>query len=237
MTEFLTQVSQFSNYMVFPKFLLDRQTLSETSKILYMLLLDRARLSQKNDGWTDEKGHVFIYFPITALAETIHKSEMTVKTALNALEKEQLISRKRQGIGLPNRIYVKYPADTGLTDRKLSTKEKEFCPPERQKNVCQTDTKLSGNKNESNKTKEISEKSKERTAYGAYHNVFLNMDELTELQSEIPNYQEYIEKLSSYMASTGRQYQNHAATIRSWTLRDRPSLSKRNYECKEDESL
>ena len=63
------------------------------------------------------------------------------------------------------------------------------------------------------------------------------MDELTELQSEIPNYQEYIEKLSSYMASTGRQYQNHAATIRSWTLRDRPSLSKRNYECKEDESL
>ena len=63
------------------------------------------------------------------------------------------------------------------------------------------------------------------------------MGELTELQSEIPNYQEYIEKLSSYMASTGRQYQNHAATIRSWALRDRPALSKRNYECKEDESL
>lgn len=237
MTEFLTQASQFSNYMVFPKFLLNREALSETAKILYMILLNRARLSQKNDGWTDGKGHVFIYFPITALAETLHKSEMTVKTALNALEKEQLISRKRQGIGLPNRIYVKYPADTGLTDRKLSTKEKEICPSERQKTVCQTDTKLSCNKNESNKTKEISEKSKERTAYGAYHNVFLNMGELTELQSEIPDYQEYIEKLSSYMVSTGRQYQNHAATIRSWALRDRPALSKRNYECKEDESL
>ena len=237
MTEFLTQASQFSNYMVFPKFLLNREALSETAKILYMILLNRARLSQKNDGWTDEKGHVFIYFPITALAKTIHKSEMTVKTALNALEKEQLIFRKRQGIGLPNRIYVKYPADTGLTVRKLSTKEKEICPSERQKTVCQTDTKLSCNKNESNKTKEISEKSKERTAYGAYHNVFLNMGELTELQSEIPDYQEYIEKLSSYMVSTGRQYQNHAATIRSWALRDRPALSKRNYECKEDESL
>lgn len=214
MTEFFTQDSQFSNYMVFPKFLLDREALSETAKILYMILLDRTRLSQKNDGWTDNKGHVFICFPITALAEAIHKSEMTVKTALRILEKEQLISRKRQGIGLPNRIYVKYPAKAELADIKLS-----------------------GNKNESNKTKEIKRMSKGTTAYGTYHNVFLSLAEMAELQSEIPDYQEYIEKLSNYMVSTGRQYQNHAATIRSWALRDRPALSKRNYECKEDESL
>ncbi|XBX03667.1 replication initiator protein A [Enterocloster clostridioformis] len=237
MTEFLTQASQFSNYMVFPKFLLDREALSETAKILYMILLDRTRVSQKNDGWTDEKGNVFIYFPITALAEAIHKSEMTVKTALRILEKEQLIYRKRQGIGLPNRIYVKYPAKAELADRNLSMKQTEICTPEGQETVCQTDTKLSGNKNESNKTKELNRKSKESTAYGTYHNVFLNLSELAELQSEIPNYQGYIEKLSNYMVSTGRQYQNHAATIRNWALRDRPTLSKRNYECKEDESL
>ena len=50
-------------------------------------------------------------------------------------------------------------------------------------------------------------------------------------------YQEYIEKLSSYMASSGKQYSNHAATIRSWALRDHPAPVKRTYECKEDESL
>ena len=237
MTEFLTQASQFSNYMVFPKFLLNRETLSETAKILYMLLLDRTRLSQKNDGWTDENGNVFIYFPITALVEAIHKSEMTVKTALRTLEKEQLISRKRQGIGLPNRIYVKYPSNAEPTDRNLSIKQTEICTSEGQFSICQTDRELSGNKNESSKTKEINQKSKERTAYGTYHNVFLNTEELSYLQKEIPDCQEYIEKLSSYMASTGRQYQNHAATIRSWALRDRPALSKRIYECKEDESL
>ena len=61
--------------------------------------------------------------------------------------------------------------------------------------------------------------------------------ELKALKDEVPHYQEYIEKLSSYMASSGKQYSSHAATIRSWALRDHPAPVKRTYECKEDESL
>ena len=90
MTQFLTQSSPIPPYMAFPRFLLDKDGLNETAKILYTILLDRARLSQKNDGWTDEQGHVFIFFPIKSLAETMHKSEMSVKTALNALEVHSL---------------------------------------------------------------------------------------------------------------------------------------------------
>lgn len=55
MTRFLTQDSSIPPYMAFPRFLLDKDGLNETAKILYTILLDRARLSQKNDGWTDEK--------------------------------------------------------------------------------------------------------------------------------------------------------------------------------------
>ena len=84
-----------------------------------MILLDRARLSQKNDRWTDENGHVYLFFTIPSLADAMHKSEMTIKTALKALEEKQLIYRKRQGIGRPNRIYVKYPDALPSTDRKL----------------------------------------------------------------------------------------------------------------------
>lgn len=73
MTQFLTQSSPIPPYMAFPRFLLDKDGLNETAKILYTILLDRARLSQKNDGWTDEQGHVFIFFPIKSLAETMHK--------------------------------------------------------------------------------------------------------------------------------------------------------------------
>ena len=69
-------------------------------------------LFQKNEGWSDIDGHVFIYFTIEALAEVLHKSQMTIKTALAVLEKQELIFRKRQGPGQPNRIYVKLPKET-----------------------------------------------------------------------------------------------------------------------------
>ena len=86
------------SYMMFPRFLLDME-INETAKMLYIILLDQARLSQKNEGWSDADGHVFIYFTIKALAEVLHKSQMTVKTALAVLEKQELIFRKRQGPG------------------------------------------------------------------------------------------------------------------------------------------
>lgn len=216
MTQFLTQDSLIPPYMAFPRFLLDKDGLSETAKILYTILLDRARLSQKNDGWSDEQGHVFILFPIKNLAEVMHKSEMSIKTALTALETENLIVRKRQGAGFPNRIYVKYsPEYLTQTDRKLSSSNKE------KNNIKRT--------NSGSKDKHI--------AYGSYQNVFLTTEELSALQSEVPHYQEYIEKLSRYMVSSGKQYANHAATIRSWALQDHPAPAKRTYECKEDESL
>ncbi len=239
MTQFLTQDSLIPPYMAFPRFLLDKEELSETAKILYTILLDRARLSQKNDGWTDEEGHVFILFPIKNLAETMHKSEMSMKTALAALEKENLIVRKRQGAGFPNRIYVKYPPEyLTQTDRNLSVRQTENCLADRKKTVPVTDRKLSSSNKEKNNIKRTNSESKDnRTAHGSYQNVFLTTEELSALQSEVLHYQEYIEKLSRYMASSGKQYANHAATIRSWASQDHPAPAKRTYECKEDESL
>ena len=43
MTEFITTDTSLPPYMVFPRFLLDME-LNETTKLLYMVLLDRARL-------------------------------------------------------------------------------------------------------------------------------------------------------------------------------------------------
>ena len=148
MTDFLTADTNLPSYMMFPRFLLDME-INETAKMLYIILLDRARLSQKNEGWSDIDGHVFIYFTIEALAEVLHKSQMTVKTALAVLEKQELIFRKRQGPGQPNRIYVKLPKETiHYTDRFLSLRQTENCPIDRQDSFPDTDRKLSGNKKE-----------------------------------------------------------------------------------------
>ena len=106
MTHFLTRGSRIPRYFAYPKFLLT-VNLSETAKLIYMILLDRAQLSVQNEGWQDDAGRVFIHYTVKSLAEAIGKSEMTVKTALKALEQQGLIFRQKQGAGLPSRIFVK----------------------------------------------------------------------------------------------------------------------------------
>ena len=167
MTDFLTADTSLPSYMMFPRFLLDME-INETAKMLYIILLDRARLSQKNEGWSDTNGHVFLYFTIEALAEVLHKSQMTVKTALAVLEKQELIFRKRQGPGHPNRIYVKIPKETlSNTDRILSSRQTENCPIDRQDSFPDTDRKLSSNKKEIKKNHLTIRGSKEpRSPYG-----------------------------------------------------------------------
>nr|DAQ81405.1 MAG TPA: PadR-family transcriptional regulator [Caudoviricetes sp.] len=64
--------------------------------------------------------------------------------------------------------------------------------------------------------------------YGEYSNVLLSDTDLAKLKSEFPNdWEERIERLSAYMASTGKGYKNHLATIRNWARRDSESQSKR----------
>ena len=57
--------------------------------------------------------------------------------------------------------------------------------------------------------------------FGQFQNVLLSDEEMEKLMREYPNdYQKRIERLSEYMASTGKIYKNHLATIRSWAKRD-----------------
>lgn len=77
---------------------------------------------------------------------------------------------------------------------------------------------------------------------GRYQNVFLSAGELSELQNDFPAvWQEYIERLSEYMASTGKQYRSHTATIRRWIADDRrkaaPPARDRDYSVKDGDTV
>ena len=77
---------------------------------------------------------------------------------------------------------------------------------------------------------------------GRYSNVFLSDTELAELQEELPGKWEfYIDRLSGYIASTGKKYRNHAATIRRWaaddTAKAAPKQGIPDYTYKEGQSL
>lgn len=76
-----------------------------------------------------------------------------------------------------------------------------------------------------------------RHKYGQYSNVLLTDTDYEKLKSEFPSdYSERIENLSCYMASTGKAYKNHLATIRNWAKKDKEKQSKpvdnkfRNFE-------
>lgn len=73
------------------------------------------------------------------------------------------------------------------------------------------------------KNKSISKKSP-RHKHGEYQNVLLSDDDLEKLKAEFPSdWDQRIQRLSEYMASSGKSYKNHLATIRNWARRDKPA--------------
>ena len=238
----MTGDTKLPPYLPYPRFLIEAD-LTQTAKLLYAVLLDRANLSLAN-GWQDDEGQIYIVFPVCKIANAVDRSPMTVKNALTELETAGLIERRRQGFSLPNRIYVKIPDGRDivlLTDRKLSHRGKETYPTDRQKSVPMMDRKLSPNNMSNNnlRNSNLSRVSESARARGRYENVFLTEAEVSELQTDFPAvWQEYIERLSEYMASTGKTYKSHAATIRRWVKEDkRNGKGVSDYSCKEDESL
>ena len=97
--------------------------MTQTAKLLYALLLDRATLSQAN-GWLDEGGRIYLVFPIEKIAAALDRSSMTVKTALSELEDAGLIERRRSGFSKPNRILC-----------EAAVRRTENFPSDRQKSV------------------------------------------------------------------------------------------------------
>ena len=77
--------------------------------------------------------------------------------------------------------------------------------------------------------------------YGRYKNIFLTDTELEALKNELPEkWSFYVERLSEYMASKGKSYDNHAATIRRWAVSDTEKAAVQGVStltCKEGTSL
>lgn len=200
--------------------------MTHTAKLLYALLLDRAMLSQAN-GWVDEQGRIYLIFPIEKIAEALDKGTVTVKNALSELTEARLIERQRQGFAAPNRIYVLLPdgqKTVQMTDKKLSLISTENCPTDGQKIVPMTDRKLSPNNLSNNNLNRNNMRGvrKPPAGLGRYENVFLTEKEIEELRTELPDkWAYYVERLSEYMTSTGKSYDNHAATIRMWAAEDK----------------
>ena len=225
--DYITAETELPAYLPYPRFLL-KMDISHTAKLLYALLLDRSTLSQKN-GWQDSEGRTYIVYPIAEIAEMLDKGCTTIKGALNELDAAGLLERRRAGFSCANRLYVKVPQIPVVQFSDQLTGGK---PSPNQTNI---------NNLIESQTKGASE-GESPAAYGRYKNVFLSDAELLELEKDFPGkWEYYLDRLSCHIASTGKQYQSHAATIYKWAQEDaakeKPKKGIPDYSFKEGESL
>ena len=85
------------------------------------------------------------------------------------------------------------------------------------------------NKNNENDFNNSDNKKPTRHKYGTYKNVLLTDEDMEKLKSEFPDdWQNRIERLSEYIASSGKTYKNHLATIRVWAKKDKERETLKN---------
>ena len=137
----MTSDTSVPQYIPFPRFLLDMK-LSHTAKLIYSVLLYRANLSKIN-GWIDEQGRVYITYPVTEIAENLHKGVSVIKEGLSALDRAGLTERKRN-FSAPDTIYVKLPTEGLKTDPQTAGKPAISEPENRPTEGLKTDPQTAG---------------------------------------------------------------------------------------------
>lgn len=102
------EAEQFAFYMI-PKEIVEDKPycdLSDGSKLLYSIILDRVKLSRQH-GWIDEQNRVYIVFTVEEVQRTLRCAKQKATKLMQELESIGLIEKKRQGLGKPNLLYVK----------------------------------------------------------------------------------------------------------------------------------
>lgn len=68
-----------------------------------------------------------------------------------------------------------------------------------------------------------------KNGYGTFQNVFLTDDEYTDLKEKLKRYLDnYSERLSNYIQSTGKEYKDHKATLLTWFYKDQGNNKQNN---------
>ena len=116
-------------------------------------------------------------------------------------------------------------AQSDLTCEKQSSPQlaatRRNSPPESNPNPIQSESE-SEYESEYNAPGGNAGRKPTRHRHGSYGLVLLTDEEYQKLQEEFPHdYSDRIARLDEYIASSGKKYKNHLATIRSWARKDK----------------
>ena len=87
-----------------------KSNLSDKAKLLYMIILDRLKLSIKNN-YTNDKNEVYIYLSRQEVQKILSCSDKTVTKTFNELISLELIFEERKAIGKNIKIYINKKED------------------------------------------------------------------------------------------------------------------------------
>lgn len=170
------------------------------------------------------------------LATQFNKPISTVRLALKTFEQFGMIEIINNMIFLSS--WEKYQSTDRLATIREKDRERKRRKREAEKLLLQNSTEIPRTSmdvpridiegdididKDKDKNKSISKKSP-RHKHGEYQNVLLSDDDLEKLKAEFPaDWDQRIQRLTEYMASSGKSYKNHLATIRNWARRDKPA--------------
>ena len=96
-----------------------RSKLSDSAIVLYSYLISLYELSVRNgERFRDENGRYYVVCPISTVMRLLNCCNNKAESVYTQLENQNLISRKRQGLGKANLIYVNPIAESTATYAK-----------------------------------------------------------------------------------------------------------------------
>lgn len=103
---FLINDLEYQDYLSMPRGLVYNSKISSDIKIMYCYLMDRLKLSVKNN-WYDNDCKVYLIYSIEEIMNDFQISKPTAVNLIKELKELDFIEVKRRGQGLANLIYVK----------------------------------------------------------------------------------------------------------------------------------
>lgn len=163
----------------------------------------------------NEKGYCWAgngYF-----SELYEVSKVSISKWINQLAKQGYIETHIQYKEGSKEILNRY-----ITIVNHPIKEKFNTPQTKVKDPHKEKFKENNTSNNTSNNTENKGKTPTKHKYGEFNNVLLTDEEFEKLKNKYPNdLNQRIERLSDYVASTGKSYKSHYATIISWANRDK----------------
>jgi len=114
------QIKQ-NSYAKLYKFLFAEEfkNLGSDAILLYTILRDRHELSLSN-GWHNSSGEVYLIYTRADMQEMLNCSDKPVKRAMKKLIDAHLVEEERQGLNMPNLIYIMDETRSNSRTRRMS---------------------------------------------------------------------------------------------------------------------